>query len=116
MMDKLAVEGVICRRVDSSWKKCERSLGEWGNSPYGRSFRAKCIQRTVCQRERVSALVDAILAKNEIWEHQERWHLLPSVLGPGFVAGEDVDFVVETMRGHDLARIIIKGCCNPKYR
>ena len=30
-------------------------------------------------------------------------------VGPGFTAGEDVDIVVETMRGHNLARIIDKG-------
>ena len=30
-------------------------------------------------------------------------------LGPGFKAGYDVDFVIETMRGHDLGRIINKG-------
>ena len=34
-------------------------------------------------------------------------------LGPGFTAGRDVDFVVETMRGHDLARIITEGCAIP---
>ena len=34
-------------------------------------------------------------------------------LGPGFVAGEDVDYVVETMRGHNLARIITKGAAMP---
>ena len=30
-------------------------------------------------------------------------------LGPGFCAGEDVDIVIETMRGHNLGRIIEKG-------
>jgi xanthine dehydrogenase accessory factor len=30
-------------------------------------------------------------------------------LGPGFCAGEDVDAVIETMRGHDLGRLIISG-------
>lgn len=30
-------------------------------------------------------------------------------LGPGFEAGVDCDIVIETMRGHDLARIIEQG-------
>ncbi|MBM4428895.1 MAG: EF2563 family selenium-dependent molybdenum hydroxylase system protein [Chloroflexi bacterium] len=30
-------------------------------------------------------------------------------LGPGFVAGQDVHAVVETMRGHDLGRVILEG-------
>ncbi|UCG31739.1 MAG: EF2563 family selenium-dependent molybdenum hydroxylase system protein [Phycisphaerales bacterium] len=33
--------------------------------------------------------------------------------GPGLVAGKDVDFVVETNRGHDLGRIIEDGCAEP---
>ena len=34
-------------------------------------------------------------------------------LGPGFEAGRDVHFVIETMRGHDLGRIISKGSAAP---
>ena len=30
-------------------------------------------------------------------------------LGPGFTAGEDVDAVIETMRGHSLGRVIYEG-------
>ena len=30
-------------------------------------------------------------------------------LGPGFEVGKDVDIVIETMRGHDLGRIIFNG-------
>jgi xanthine dehydrogenase accessory factor len=33
--------------------------------------------------------------------------------GPGLVAGKDVDFVVETNRGHDLGRIITDGRAVP---
>ncbi|HVP12577.1 MAG TPA: selenium-dependent molybdenum cofactor biosynthesis protein YqeB [Phycisphaerae bacterium] len=33
--------------------------------------------------------------------------------GPGLVAGQDVDFVVETNRGHNLGRIIANGCADP---
>ena len=34
---------------------------------------------------------------------------LTIALGPGFTAGKDVDIVIETMRGHNLGRIIEKG-------
>ena len=34
-------------------------------------------------------------------------------LGPGFTAGEDVDYVIETMRGHNLGRIIKTGSALP---
>ena len=30
-------------------------------------------------------------------------------IGPGFSAGKDVDIVIETMRGHDLGRLIFTG-------
>lgn len=30
-------------------------------------------------------------------------------LGPGFLAGKDVDIVIETNRGHNLGRLIFKG-------
>ena len=30
-------------------------------------------------------------------------------LGPGFYAGRDVDVVIETMRGHNLGRLIFEG-------
>lgn len=31
-------------------------------------------------------------------------------VGPGFTAGQDVDAVVETARGHTLGRVIYRGC------
>jgi xanthine dehydrogenase accessory factor len=34
---------------------------------------------------------------------------LTIALGPGFTAGKDVNIVIETMRGHNLGRIIDKG-------
>jgi xanthine dehydrogenase accessory factor len=53
-------------------------------------------------------LVDAILAKRNLGTTRA---LAPIViaLGPGFEAGKDVDAVVETMRGHDLGRLIFSG-------
>ncbi|HED24234.1 MAG TPA: EF2563 family selenium-dependent molybdenum hydroxylase system protein, partial [Firmicutes bacterium] len=34
-------------------------------------------------------------------------------LGPGFSAGKDVDAVIETMRGHDLGKVIYEGSAIP---
>ena len=38
---------------------------------------------------------------------------LTVALGPGFEAGKDVDFVIETQRGHNLGRVIRKGSATP---
>ena len=58
------------------------------------------------------ALIDAILAKRNLGTSRNMAPLTIG-LGPGFFAGEDVDYVVETMRGHDLARIITEGPAIP---
>ncbi|MPN49840.1 hypothetical protein SDC9_197463 [bioreactor metagenome] len=54
------------------------------------------------------ALVDAILAKKNLGTKKDMAPITIG-LGPGFCAGEDVNIVIETMRGHDLGRIIEKG-------
>ena len=57
-------------------------------------------------------LVDAILAKRNLGTSR-RMAPVTVGLGPGFVAGEDVDYVIETMRGHSLGRIIAEGAALP---
>ena len=57
-------------------------------------------------------LVDAILAKRNLGTHRDMAPLTIA-LGPGFVAGQDVDVVVETKRGHRLGRIIREGSAIP---
>lgn len=54
------------------------------------------------------ALVDAILAKKNLGTSR-RMADFTIALGPGFRTGEDVDVVIETMRGHRLGRIIKEG-------
>ncbi|MDC7242080.1 MAG: selenium-dependent molybdenum cofactor biosynthesis protein YqeB [Spirochaetales bacterium] len=53
-------------------------------------------------------VVDAILAKKNLGT---RRGMAPAViaLGPGFSAGDDVDAVIETNRGHSLGQVILKG-------
>lgn len=57
-------------------------------------------------------VVDAIMAKRNKGTHIGMAPLV-GALGPGFVAGEDVHFVVETLRGHYLGRVIYKGSAIP---
>ncbi|MBR2674724.1 MAG: EF2563 family selenium-dependent molybdenum hydroxylase system protein [Mogibacterium sp.] len=58
------------------------------------------------------ALVDAILAKRNLGTNRSM-AALTIALGPGFEAGVDCDFVIETMRGHNLGRIIKSGSAMP---
>ena len=53
-------------------------------------------------------VVDAILAKKNTGTNKNMAPLTIG-LGPGFEAGKDVDYVVETMRGHDLGRVFSTG-------
>lgn len=59
-----------------------------------------------------AVVVDAILAKTNLGTTKDMAPLTIA-LGPGFEAGKDVHYVVETMRGHDLGRIIDKGFAAP---
>jgi xanthine dehydrogenase accessory factor len=70
--------------------------------PEGESIR--CLQPAV--------VVDAILAKKNLGTTKDMAGLTIG-LGPGFTAGEDVDLVVETKRGHNLGRIIREGAAAP---
>lgn len=66
------------------------------------------VEGKIIQEVKPLAVVDAILAKKNLGTHR---HMAPITigLGPGFKAGEDVDAVIETMRGHDLGRVIYQG-------
>lgn len=57
---------------------------------------------------RPMAVVDGILAKKNLGTHKAMAPITVA-LGPGFTAGEDVDAVIETMRGHSLGRVIYEG-------
>jgi xanthine dehydrogenase accessory factor len=68
-----------------------------------------CESRDIIDPE---VVVDAILAKKNIGTSL---HYAPLViaLGPGFEAGMDAHFVVETKRGHNLGRLLTAGCAAP---
>lgn len=54
------------------------------------------------------AVVDAILAKKNLGTNMSMAPITIA-LGPGFNAGKDVNVVIETMRGHNLGRLIFQG-------
>lgn len=57
-------------------------------------------------------VVDAILAKKNFGTTIGMAPLVIG-LGPGFTAKKDVDIVIETMRGHQLGKIITEGSAQP---
>ncbi len=95
------VEGVRCRRA-ADYEEAKRML-ELGELPI--LIDPDC---RVLERVRPWALVDAILAKRNLGTHRGMADKTIG-LGPGFQAGVDVDLVIETMRGHNLGRIIGRG-------
>ncbi|MGL5578981.1 MAG: selenium-dependent molybdenum cofactor biosynthesis protein YqeB [Fusobacteriaceae bacterium] len=72
------------------------------------------IEKYNCKKEKeydkvkIIALIDAIIAKKNLGVKRD---LAPITigLGPGFYAGKDVDVVIETMRGHNLGKLILEG-------
>lgn len=61
---------------------------------------------------RPDVVVDAIIAKKNLGTRMDMAPLTIA-LGPGFCAGQDVHAVIETMRGHNLGRIIRQGFAAP---
>ena len=99
------VEGVMAVRIDGpehAGEALARGQVPLLVDPAGESIR----------RLRPAAVVDAILAKRNLGTSMDMAPLTVA-LGPGFEAGRDVGYVIETMRGHDLGRIITSGCATP---
>ncbi|MCK5695611.1 MAG: EF2563 family selenium-dependent molybdenum hydroxylase system protein [Desulfobacula sp.] len=61
---------------------------------------------------RPHVVIDAIIAKKNLGTNLSEAPLVIG-LGPGFEAGKDVHMAIETNRGHNLGRIILKGCPEP---
>lgn len=61
---------------------------------------------------RPHVLVDAILAKSNLGTTLGHAPLVIA-LGPGFEAGKDAHYVVETNRGHRLGRLLLSGSAQP---
>ena len=98
---EIEIEGIKARLVanDEEIKDC------WDSDilPVMIDSRGKVIERL-----KPLAVVDGILAKQNFGTKRSM-ALITIALGPGFSAPEDVDIVIETMRGHNLGRIIEEG-------
>ncbi len=66
----------------------------------------------IARKRKPWGLVDAILAKKNTGTTMTDATVVVGV-GPGFTAGADVHRVVETLRGHDLGRVIVCGSAHP---
>ncbi len=99
------VEGVRCRKAEQADEVWE--ILRSGDVALLTDPRAECLKQL-----KPWALVDAILAKKNLGTSMD---MAPKTiaLGPGFIAGEDVQLVIETKRGHDLGRIIREGSAAP---
>ena len=97
------VEGVTAERIYTAKKQAVEEVLQRGRIPLlvdpdGRSIEVL----------KPDVVVDAIIAKKNLGTYKEMAPLVIGI-GPGFVAGEDVHLVVESMRGHNLARILENG-------
>lgn len=97
----VAVEEIPGRRAGSAWRAVE--LAADGVIPVLVDPEARSLPAV-----NPIALVDAVMAKRNTGTTRD---MAPFVvgLGPGFVAGGDVDAVVETNRGPNLGRVIWRG-------
>ncbi|WP_281692250.1 selenium-dependent molybdenum cofactor biosynthesis protein YqeB [Agathobaculum desmolans] len=99
------VEGVRCRRIDRP--DAAAAAAQAGVIPLLIDPQAACVAAL-----RPAAVVDAILAKRNLGTGRDMAPVTVG-LGPGFTAGQDVDAVIETMRGHHLGRVIRAGSAIP---
>lgn len=95
------VEGITAKRVERTEELAE-------------TWRAGMLAVAVDPEWKLSrsvqpeAVVDAILAKRNLGTNIGDAPLVVA-LGPGFVAGRDAHYVVETQRGHNLGRVHASG-------
>lgn len=77
----------------------------WNNNQIPVIVDPKC---EIIDEIKIDILVDATLSKRNLGMNIKMAPITIGV-GPGFDAGQDVDVVVETSRGHDLGKLIFKG-------
>ena len=101
------VEGVTAERIASANRASVNHVLEEGRVPLLVDPEGSSIPLL-----KPDIVVDAMIAKKNLGTAKEMAPLVIGV-GPGFTAGEDVDLVVESMRGHNLARIFTTGSALP---
>nr|MDT0251901.1 selenium-dependent molybdenum cofactor biosynthesis protein YqeB [Endozoicomonas sp.] len=103
--EQIIVEGITARKARSV-ADALRIISE-GNIPIMADPDGQTLRQF-----KPAVLVDGILAKKNLGTHR-KMAPVTIALGPGFNAGQDVDAVIETSRGHNLARIIYQGEAEP---
>lgn len=99
------VEGITARRADQP----EDIQGLWRN---GMLAVAVDPEWKLIARLTPEMTIDAVLAKRNLGTTMGEAPLVVA-LGPGFTAGVDAHYVIETNRGHDLGRVYAQGSAQP---
>lgn len=102
---KTTIEGITAKRIESineAFSLLERHIIPILVDSEGASIKEVA---PIC-------VVDAIMAKRNLGTRITDAPLVVA-LGPGFTAGVDCHYVIETMRGHNLGRIIASGSAEP---
>lgn len=94
-----AEEDALYNAVEKAWARGEIPVLK---DPFGH----------VIETLQPEVVVDAILAKRNLGTTKEMAPLTIG-LGPGFTAGQDVDIVIETMRGEHLGKVYRTGSAIP---
>ena len=99
------IEGVEAVRVENLEEaiQCQRQ----GKVPVLIDPGCRCLEQF-----RPKVLVDGILAKKNLGTQMDMADTVIA-LGPGFTAGVNAHLVIETMRGHNMGRILTKGTALP---
>lgn len=97
-MELEGVKGVKVNSLDEIYEELDKS-----NIPIFIDEKAQIVKEL-----KPDVIVDAIIAKKNLGTHKDMAPLTIGI-GPGFEAGKDVDFVIESNRGHDLGKVIHHG-------
>jgi len=103
--DEMIVEGILAKKIDHSREI--KTTWEENAIPVIADPDWESIKFI-----RPDVVIDAIIAKKNLGTNLLEAPLVIS-LGPGFEAGKAVHIAIETNRGHNLGRLILKGCPEP---
>lgn len=104
-LGQTSVEGITAKRAYNA----QQALAIIASGEIPVIADEECACRKTLQPD---VLVDAIIAKRNINTHIDDAPIVIA-LGPGFCALEDCHAVIETMRGHDLGRVMLSGSALP---
>jgi xanthine dehydrogenase accessory factor len=103
---EMTVEGIKGVRVEQA----EEIIDAWEKRRIPVIVDSEC---NILREIPVDILVDAIMARKNTGTHREMASITIAT-GTGFIAGQDVDIVIETKKGHDQGRLIFEGSAEPE--